>query len=52
MADAVVVNVKPGSRRGPLVEVGSDGEHHPAAGCPPPIAKKPTGIGVRRHIAA
>lgn len=26
MADMVVVRVKPGSRKGPLVEVGSDGE--------------------------
>jgi len=26
MADTVVVKVKPGSRKGPLVEVGSDGE--------------------------
>ena len=26
MADTVVVRVKPGSRKGPLVEVGSDGE--------------------------
>lgn len=26
MADIVVVKVKPGSRKGPLVEIGSDGE--------------------------
>ncbi len=26
MADSVVVRVKPGSRKGPLVEVGPDGE--------------------------
>ncbi|HTX97485.1 MAG TPA: DUF167 domain-containing protein [Mycobacterium sp.] len=26
MSDSVVVNVKPGSRKGPLVEVGSNGE--------------------------
>lgn len=26
MADTIVVKVKPGSRRGPFVEVGSDGE--------------------------
>jgi hypothetical protein len=55
MTDIVVVRVKPGSRKGPLVEVGSTGEltiyvREPAVdGRPPPIAKKPRRIGVRSY---
>ena len=65
MTDIIVVKVKPGSRKGPLVEVGSTGEltiyvREPAvdgkandavAPCrPPPIAKKPDRIGVRSYV--